>query len=182
VTAAIERKTLSGRRCWATVAGFVLGNAICGIVLARGGVSIQEAGFSPFLLFRVLVGVLIGAAACFLAAQMNVRGFHFLLIAAVCGAATCILFEHVFFYLDYRAGFSSAAQKNPTAALFQAAGELQPANFIDFMLAGANRGVGFPGWAQWLLDAILTIVAATAFVWFVERQRATPAAQSETCT
>jgi hypothetical protein len=140
-----------------------------GAVLARLAVWIQGAGFAPLILFPILAGCVIGAAIFLLARQIKACSLPASICASIIAAASFVIFEHLFFYLDYRSGFSAAMGRNPSAAIF--AGEVNPIGFFEFLQLGATKETGpLSGWLRWIIDAALTILAAAACVWFTHRQ------------
>jgi hypothetical protein len=157
--------------CRKSVGVLLVSSFAGGAVLARLAVWAQRAGFSPLVLFPLLAGCAIGAGVYLIAKQANVCSLRALIGTSLVAAFSFLLFEHLFFYLDYRSGFNAAMGRNPSAALFAAAGEIRPVEFFEFLHAGAMQDAGlFSGWLRWIIDAAVTILAAVGSVWFIQRQ------------
>src|SRR5262245_28174369 len=91
------------------------------VVLARAATWAQRTIFaSP--LSPLLLGAGLGATVAVLANYVGEKSPVRLRVGAVLLALTCVAAEHLFFYLDYREGFSDAVTLNVEMQMIQASG------------------------------------------------------------
>ena len=111
----------------------------------------------------LVLGAACGAATAVLADYFAPISPAKLRAGAIVVALVCIAAMHLFFYLDYRAGFSAAISAKDDPLLTMMASQAHPVGFGEFMSVGASRSYGvMPGWLWWIVDGGLTIVACVA--------------------
>ncbi len=145
------------------------------VLLARLSNLVQPQ-WSPFLLFPLACGGLLGAGLLLIHRRLW-PSRRWLLALAVAGGVLSSSGQHYFAYRDYLRSHEQKRQKDPQVALFeQALGKIEPTSFGNFLQFSAReRNVGpfqLHGamvWFSWMLDALLTVGAAVAVVYFNTR-------------
>jgi hypothetical protein len=166
---AVDQVGAASHCCRKSVGVLLVSSFAGGAVLGRLAVWVQEAGFAPVVLFPVLAGCAIGAGVYLIARQGKVCSLRTSIGASLIAAFSFLVFEHLFFYLDYRSGFNAKLASNPSAAMF--GGEIKPIGFLEFVLLEAKKDLGLlPGWLRWIIDAALTILGSVASIWLIQRQ------------
>jgi hypothetical protein len=160
---------------WPIVALWFVGSLLEAIVLARMATWAQRTMMaSP--MSPILLGVACGAATAVLANYFAAISPATLRWGTVVVTLACIAAVHLFFYFDYREGFSRVFIGNDDPLVSKMNGHVQPVGFSEFMSTGAMRSYGvLPGWLWWIVDGGLTIVAsvvAAILTWRSARQGA----------
>jgi hypothetical protein len=147
---------------WFTISIWFVASVFEALVLARMASWAQRTVFVS-LLSPLILGAACGAAMAVLADYFATISPAMLRTGAIVVALACIAAMHLFFYLDYRAGFSEAVSATNDPLLTIMASQAHPVGFGEFMSVGASRSYGImPGWLWWIVDGGLTIVACVA--------------------
>jgi hypothetical protein len=139
-------------------------SALLAVVLARIAVWLQSIGFSPIVIFPLLIGAVLGALIAYAANVADEKRQALVVIGAILAAVVCAAAEHGFSYLDYRRGYEAKLQSDPKAQLAASMDpeKMRPATFARFMSADAQAN-----WVLWIVDALAMIGAAAGSAWFV---------------
>jgi hypothetical protein len=139
-------------------------SALIAIALARIAVWLQSFGFSPMVVFPLIIGAALGSMIALAANVAQEKRRELVVTGAVLAAIVCAAAEHGFSYLDYRRGYEAKLQSDPKAQLAASMNpeNMRPASFAKFMGADAKGN-----WVLWIVDALAMIGAAAGSAWFV---------------
>jgi hypothetical protein len=153
---------MTAKTSWQAVLLWLAASLVEAIVLARAAAwterTLTASPFSP-----ILLGAACGMATAVLAnyfANVSPAAFRW---GTILAALACTTAVHVFFYLDYREGFSQAFSGKDEPLVMKMVEHTRPVSFGEFMATGAQRQFGvLPGWLWWIVSGGLTIVACVA--------------------
>lgn len=130
-----------------------------------------QAGFAPWLLFPVLLGVFSGLTLVGLVRFTQFGNRRAILIAVLLAAAVAALGQHYLAYLSrYDSVMPSAGGIDANEDFSRLAREFKPA-FHEYLAAHARHGrplfngyvaKGWFAWLTWAIDAALVLLAAVA--------------------
>jgi hypothetical protein len=145
-------------------------------LLIAGAADVVQGHFSPFLLFYLMVGGVLGGTLVWLLRAAHVGHRATILWGTLLACAVATAGEHYVRYWRVREEFHEKARKEPQKyfhlndpSLKDIAGDVTaPEGFVDFMRRSASTGLPIGGWTAregmawmiWGLDALLVFVPA----------------------
>jgi hypothetical protein len=154
-----------------TLALWLLPAGVLSIALARGAVWMQREGYVSAL-SPIVLGAVLGMMTLWLARKAGESGRTCLLAGTFLVALTCVVAEHLYFYLDYCVKIVETAQREPKLQMFPDTADLLLPSFSKFLHDQAAVRLtpgGMPNWLWWIIDAKLTIVTSMAVVAWISR-------------
>jgi predicted PurR-regulated permease PerM len=188
-TAEPERPSADGR--WPSSFAWLLATVAVALALAWLASRI-EPYFAPLFLFPVLFGIALGLAMVGLARVLGPLRRAIAALGIVVGVAAIVVGQH---YLAFRRARDEVEQqlarfeKTPlnAAALAQIGLPQPPESLLAFLQHTAEEGRPLAGhivrgglvWAWWLLDGLLTLIAAAVSTWFTLRRSTLPSQRTQ---
>jgi hypothetical protein len=136
---------------------YIAGYALAGTIGWLASI-VYASGHSPVGLTSLVVGAILGATLCGIAAGLKITRTRRLITGTIVIAVLTVLAEHTWLYLDYCRQWQQAVAAKPQAALFRATPH-SAAEYFSHELTPESA-------ALWLLDAVL-ITSNAAGVMFV---------------
>ena len=137
--------------------------AVAGIAVGFASAAMQRSGTSPLVIFSLLLGAALGAAAVGAALLFAVASRPLLIVGTLLGSLVLVSSQHLALYRAYVEGWELKRTEQPELTLFR---DAPPHTFLMYL---KQESVGNRPWL-WLLDAALVTVAAVGLtLWWRAR-------------
>lgn len=137
---------------------------IAAIAVAWVGAMIHRSGHAPVGLVSLVIGAILGAILCAIAAMLRIAGSRQLIIATIVLALVAVITQHSWLYLDFRRQWQAARNNSPQVAMFRSESPWSPGEYLA--REATPRRV-----TLWCVDAALVTAAAVGTMWTFQRNK-----------